>query len=358
MKFLLRLIALPVLLGFIIAFPLSLVLRNLGSLVFEAETTKALVHESLMNSEMARTLARQGAQQMVSRETGGEEISTDLLARLTEEDWRQITEIIASRRVLSGTFDGVIDSFSEWLDDADADFPKLQVDLSAWKASTLQNTETLAEVLLNALPPCETVQAGASGLQASLESLPACRPPEPEFSQVVSQSSILIQRVLDRAPDNFDLGQITQGAETPQELIELKSNLLQLRFWLGWGWLAVLTIGVVAAWLASAGLRSFLGFLGWPLLLAGGLALGFGLAVFIFQFQFLSQLFALTETSPALTLLGGAVAGGALQLIGAPLIFQGLVTLAAGAGAVVYARALGRTEASPGIPINRKRIRL
>jgi hypothetical protein len=52
------------------------------------------------------------------------------------------------------------------------------------------------------------------------------------------------------------------------------------------------------------------------------------------------------------------VAGGALQLIGAPLIFQGLLSLVAGLGALAYARSLHSKEVSPGIPINRRRIRL
>jgi len=364
MKFLLRLIALPLLVLFMVAFPLSLVMRNLGALLFDAQTTKTLVRESLMGSELAGSLARQGAEQMLSSEGGdakGEASAMELFAQLSEEDWRQITEIVAPEALVSETVDKVIDSFSEWLNDAEADFPNLQVDLAPWKTGTIQKADQLVAVLLDALPECSQAAAASLALQAvttQAESLPGCRPPEPLYSQLITHSTGLIEGIINSAPDKIDLNQITQSADAPKELIELKASLIQLRFWLAWGWLTVLAVGVLAAWMASAGLRSFLGWLGWPMLIAGGLTLTFGLSVFVFQLQFLDQLFASAGTNPAISVLGAAVAGGALQLIGAPLILQGLVSLALGLGAVVYARALRRKETSPGIPINRKRIRL
>ncbi|HEX9595996.1 MAG TPA: hypothetical protein VF982_03895 [Anaerolineales bacterium] len=361
MKFLLRLIALPVLILFIIAFPLSLVMRNLGALIFDAQTTKAFVHESLMGSEFARSLARRGATQLVSSEGGEGQISAAVFAQLTEEDWRQITDIIAPEAAVSETVDVIIDSFSTWLNDADAEFPNLQVDLAPWKTGTIQKADQLVTVFLDALPECSQAAAANLALQdvtTQAETLPVCRPPEPLYGQMVTHSTGLIERIVNTAPDRIDIDQVTEGADAPQELIDLKASLIQLRFWLGWGWLAVLGAGLLAAWMASAGLKSFLVWLGWPLLLAGGLVLTFGLAVFVFQFQFLDQLFAAAQASPAVTVLGAAVAGGALQLIGAPLIFQGLLSLGAGLGALAYARSLHSKEVSPGIPINRRRIRL
>ena len=361
MKFLLRLIALPVLILFIMAFPLSLVMRNLGALIFDAQTTKAFVHESLMGSEFARSLARRGATQLVSSEGGEGQISAAVFAQLTEEDWRQITDIIAPEAAVSATVDVIIDSFSTWLNDADADFPNLQVDLSPWKTGTIQKADQLVAVFLGALPECSQAAAADLALQDATtraESLPICRPPEPLYSQMITQSGALIERLVGGAPDMIDLDQITRGADAPQELIESKASLIQLRSWLAWGWLAVLLVGLLAAWIASRGLRSFLGWAGWPLLVAGGLALAFGLAVFIFKFQFLDQLFAVAESSSAVSVLAAAVAGGALQSTGAPLIVEGLVSLAVGLGALGYARALHKQEVSPGIPINRKRIGL
>ncbi|HEY4717868.1 MAG TPA: hypothetical protein VIH14_02540 [Anaerolineales bacterium] len=364
MKFLLRLIALPVLILFVLALPLSLVLRNMGALIFDADTTKAFVHDNLMDSELARSLARRGAEQLLTSEQEGgtsQKVITDLFGQLSEEDWRQITEIIAPRAMLDQTLGETIDAFTEWLDDAEAEFPSLSVDLSAWKASTIDNADELVAVFLDALPECgqEATQTMAQqSLIMQVESLPSCRPPEPQYSQMISQAGPLVARMLEPAPDNFDLGQITQGAEAPRELIELKTSLIQARTWLAWGWVAVLAIGLLAAALAATGLRGFLTWAGWPLLLAGLITLTLGLSMYIFNYRFLDQVFALLEDSPAISALAASAAGGMLQLVGGPLMLQGLIAAALAAGCLLYARALHQKEISPGIPIKRKRIGL
>jgi len=229
LKFLLRLIALPVLILFVLALPLSLVLRNMGALIFDADTTKALVRESLLDSELAGSLARQGAESLLTRvdEEGGEagqKLSLDAFAQLSEEDWRQITEIVAPETLVADTVDGVIDAFSDWLNDAQAEFPNLSVDLSEWKIKTVENADRLVTVFMDSLPECSQAAMGELAQQSlimQVESLPACRPSEPLYSQLVSQSATMIERMLDGAPDAIDLDQITQGADAPRELIEL-----------------------------------------------------------------------------------------------------------------------------------------
>lgn len=367
MKFLLRLIALPVLILFVLALPLSLVLRNMGALIFDADTTKALVRESLLDSELAGSLARQGAESLLTRadeeESGeaGQKLSLDAFAQLSEEDWRQITEIVAPETLVADTVDGAIDAFSDWLNDAQAEFPNLSVDLSEWKAETIKNADRLVIVFMDSLPECSQAAMGELAQQSlimQVESLPACRPSEPLYSQLVSQSATMIERMLDGAPDAIDLDQITQGADAPRELIELKTSLIQARAWLAWGWVAVVAIGLLAAALAATGLRGFLTWAGWPLLLAGLITLTLGLSMYVFNYRFLDQVFALLEDSPAISALAASAAGGMLQLVGGPLMLQGLIATALAVGSLFYARALHQKEISPGIPIKRKRIGL
>ncbi|MEX2143320.1 MAG: hypothetical protein WD740_01900 [Anaerolineales bacterium] len=364
MKFLLRLFALPILVLFILALPLSLVLRNMGAVIFDVETTKELVHENLMNSEMVRTLARQGAMQLLTseqRDSASRKTNADLFAQLSEEDWRKITEIIATNSILDETIDDTIDAFTEWLDDPDAEFPSLSVDLSEWKLTTIESADDLVAVFMAALPACsqaDTVALAQQNLIMQVESMPGCRPPEPQYSQMISQAGTLVAGMLERAPERFNLDQISGGADAPAELVELKANLVQARFWLAWGWVAILAIGLIAAGLAATGLRSFLVWAGWPLMAATVIALVAGLSVFIFNYQFLNQVFALVGDSPVVSLLAASVAGGILQSVGGPLMLQGLIGLALALSALVYARALHQQEKSPGIPINRKRLGL
>lgn len=361
LKILLRVIAVPVLVLFVLALPISLMLRDVGSLLFEADTTKALVRQSLLGSDLAGRFARRSTEQVLSSDTGGEAGFTLLFTQIDEEEWRQITEIIAPEDLIAETVDVIVDAFTNWLNDDQADFPELQVNLSRLKANAIQNTEEVVAVFLNALPECSADVLSNLTLDAGLlESFPGCRPPEPLYSQIVAQADSSVGQLISQAPDNIDLNQITDCQQAPAELIQLKQTLVRLRLGLAWGWVAVLGIGLLAAWAASAGLKSFLRWSGWPMLLAGGLTLILGLSLFVFTFSFMDRALAMIfgDESAAMGVLASAMAGGALNLVSGPLALQGLVATMAGLGALLYARSQHQREKSPGIPINRKRISL
>lgn len=359
LKILLRIIAFPILVLFVIAFPLSLALRNVGELLFDAETTRAFVRESLLGSELAASMARQGAQQLLTERNP--EGSAPALP-LSEEDWRQITEIIAPEELLGDTVDQVVTGFSLWLNGEEGTLPELSVDLGMLKNNALQRADEVMVVVLAALPACSAEDALNMAAQGSAgaSGLPACSPPEPLYSQVVERADSVMARIIAETPNEIQLSQLQQGNQAPEELLQIRESLIRLRIGLAWGWAAILGIGIVAAVLAATGLRSFLAWAGWPLLLGGLFALVLGLSLMVFSFSFLDQLFAATigEGSAAMAVLGGALAGGALNLVSQPLLLQGLLAGSVGLAAVLYARALDRRERSPGIPINRRRIGL
>lgn len=377
LKTIFRIFAFPILAIFILALPLSLVLRDVGSLLFDAETTRTLVRENLLNSELVASLARQGAEQMIigasqegqegdAASTGEEGVLTasaqQALAQLTEEDWRQITELVAPEDLIEQTVDEFVTAFSSWLNN-DEPFPNLRVDLASWKANTLENAGEVVTIMLNALPACNEDTVASMALQGAQDpesltaSIPLCLPPEPVYSQLVAQAGSMMGSMLERTPDTIDLQQISQGQDAPPELVQLKANLIQLRAVMSWAWVGVLAIGILFAALAARGFRSFLRWAGWPVLLGGAVTLLLGLSLLVFSFRFLEQLFASNE-SGAMSVLASAVAGGALNLVSQPLLLQGLVLTTIGLAAVLYARVLARREASPGIPINRRKIGL
>ncbi|MEX2160625.1 MAG: hypothetical protein WD751_01810 [Anaerolineales bacterium] len=369
LKTLLRIIVVPILVVFVVALPLSLALRNVGNLLFDAEITKALARESLMGSELAASLARQSAQQMVSSggdasEEGGDFDPAAMLGSLTDEDWRQITEIVAPEDLVAQTVDVLVDAFSEWLNDADASFPDLQLDLTALKANAAERGSQVMVVILDTLPECSAEAASSFAAGAAeaegLSVIPVCRPEEPIYTEVVTQAGTALGRMVSRTPDTFDLRQLTQGQDAPEELLRLKESLIRLRFGLAWGWVAVLAIGLLAAALAASGSISFLRWAGWPILIAGVITLALGLSVMVFTYSFLDSWLAASvgADSAAMAVLASAVAGGVLNQAGGPLLLQGLIAMAVALAALVYARVLDRRKSSPGIPVNRRKIGL
>ncbi|MEX1247685.1 MAG: hypothetical protein WEA61_04335 [Anaerolineales bacterium] len=371
LKTLLRIIVVPILILFVVALPLSLVLRNVGNVLFDAETTKALARESLMGSELAASLARGSAEQIISSENaageGGEGEDIDLsavLGQLTEEDWRQITEIVAPEELVAQTVDVMVEAFSAWLNDADAAFPDLHLDLTGLKANAADKASQVMVVILDALPACSadaasTFISGAAGV-AAMGAIPACRPEEPVYTEIITQVGGALGQMVSRTPDTFDLSQITQGQDAPEELVRLRESLIRLRFGLAWGWVAVLAIGLLAAALAAHGFISFLRWSGWPIMISGLLTLALGLSVFAFTFSFLESLLSSTIGSDSTTMnvLASAVAGGVLNQVGGPLLLQGAIATVLGLGVLWYAGLLDRRVKSPGIPVNRKKIGL
>jgi hypothetical protein len=367
LKAILRFFAVIILAIFIIAFPLTLVLRNVGSLLFDPETTKMLVRANLRNSDLIASLARQATQEMLLAEGSGETQQNGIqiaLSKLSEEDWRQITELVAPEDLVTETADQVVDAFSIWLN-TQAAFPDVQLNLAALKENAIANASGVVSVVMNALPACDAqtiasiTQAGEQNAEQLANIIPICLPPEPIYSIVLSQADTVMTQMLAQAPDTIDLGQLNQG-QAPAELTQLKENLVSMRSFLSWSWVAVLAIGLIGVVLGASGIASALKWAGWPLVISGLIVLIFGIGLKLFTLNFLDQFLAsvFEQGSGAMGSLGSAIASGSLNLIGTPMLLQGVLLTAIGTISLIYSRTLARNAASPGIPINRRRIGL
>ncbi len=364
LKAFLRFFAWMALIVLVLALPASLALRNMSNLLFEAEATKELVRETLMGSDIAGRLARRGAEQMLRSQVGAQ-VVVEVFEELDEQEWKAITEVIAPERLVSDALDGAVEAFSEWLNDPESDLPELNISLAAWKTSTVQRAGEVTALIFDSLPDC-TMEHVTRMLQLSVQdpvaltqNLPACRPPEPLYSTFVDQSGRLLGQMANSAPDTIDLDQLIEGSQTPEQLKALKQDLLVTRTWLNWGWAAVIGLMAFAALLAASDLKSFLASFGLPLLLAGVLMVALGFMFLLFNLRFLTELLAGAGSDTfVLRTLAGALADGALRRISGPLLLQGILVALAGSGLALWARALYEREASPGIPIRRRRIGL
>ena len=367
LKAILRFFAVIILAVFIIAFPLSLVLRNAGGLLFDPETTKTLVRENLRNSDLMASLARQATQQILNSQSSGESQESGIqtaLAQLTEEDWRQITELVAPEDLVTETADQVVDAFSAWLN-TQAAFPEVQLNLAALKDNAIANAAGVVSVVMNALPACDAQtlasinQAGEQNAEQLAAIIPICLPPEPTYSNVLAQADTVMTQMLAQAPDTIDLGLLNQG-QAPTELTQLKENLVNMRSFLSWSWVAVLIVGMIGVVLGARGVPSALKWAGWPLVISGLIVVVFGIGLRLFTLNFLNQFLAsvLEQGSGTLGSLGSAIASGSLNLIGTPMLVQGVLLTAIGTISLIYSRSLARKAASPGIPINRRKIGL
>jgi hypothetical protein len=348
--------------------PFGLAFRELSRVIFDAESTGAMVRQNLQDGQLAAALANQLTRQLFLSPEGEQPSVTaafvrNTLAELEEDDWRAITALTVPTNLIEDTVEDVVDGYTAWLD-GDAALPAIHVELSGWKANAQQNAAAVLTVVLDALPECSAAQVtslvlGAlQSMEAALGQVSGCRPPEPLYSAVVENASTLLQASLEHAPDLVDIGALGQLAGAPEELAQLKAGIVQLRRGLQWGWLAIAALGLLGVLLAARSLPQALRWAGLPLLLAGGLTFVFGLGLEFFSLHFVDALLAgpFLRMGGAAAAVGGALASGALDYVSGPLMLQGFLLSLAAAAALYGSYALARRQASPGIPLNRKRI--
>jgi len=376
---LLRVTAILMLVIFVLLFPVTLAARDIGALIFDPATTKTLVRTNLLDSQLIDGLVRQATQEMLFSGVGGGSDQPsgeteqgvniaaldEVLNNLSQEDWEQLTNLTAPTALLEENVNQVVDAYSLWLN-SDQHFPPLQVDLKLWKENTQNNAGAVMRVLLDAMPACSTEeirqisQQNMNTLQGVAGSIQACRPPEPYYSLMIGNADILVQESLRRAPDLININLMAENSEAPNEFVQFKTSLLRARLVVNWSWVAVAGFAALAVALAAHGFKSMLRWAGWPLLITGAATVVLGLGLQLFSLHFLDDLVAqaLPAEAGAVGAMGKAIASGALDLVSTPLLLQGLAITSIGIGSVFYAGMLTRREASPGIPLNQKRMRL
>ncbi|TAK11893.1 MAG: hypothetical protein EPO32_10585, partial [Anaerolineae bacterium] len=223
----------------IITLPLTLAARNLGRVLFNGDAVLSLANDNFLNPEFLASVGQEVVQGALSEpdleDVDGAAVNRVMLAalnNLTRAEWTHMMEIIAPQTVVSDLAETTVTGFYDWLDDDDALVPELVLDIRPWKDSMADNALPLMETILNALPPCDT--AGTQTYQIEqedlgvAESLPACRPPEPLYSELLNVGATILPDRIAQTPDVIDF----TGQLMPQQglgLADLKQNLLDLR---------------------------------------------------------------------------------------------------------------------------------
>src|SRR3989304_2346915 len=168
----LRFFAFLILIFFVSALPLRLVRGDVGALIFDPETTKTLVRDNLLNSELIASLARQTTEQMlggevesqVTAETAAQgQLIQRALAELSGEDWQRITELAVPENLIEQSLNEVVDAYTSWLN-SDQPFPDAQLNLQSWKENTAAHAADVMKVILDALPECTAEEAASLAL--------------------------------------------------------------------------------------------------------------------------------------------------------------------------------------------------
>lgn len=356
----LRFLAVVILIFFVLAFPLSLLARDAGQLLFRPETIKMVVKVRLLDPHFVGDLAHQASQGLLSggsaaqgAQAEGSEVEGALVAaaldQLSEEDWAEIAALIAPEEVIGPAVDDLVDAYAAWLD-SDDPLPQLNLDLQPIKANLAQNAPVVTSIVLDALPECSLEEIAAQALDSLTGEggLALCRPPEPLYTTMLGNSEQALTGVLSAAPDRLDLTRV-QGFEPPPELTTLKENLNRTRLVLNWTWLALAGLGAAAVAMAARSLSQALKWSGWPVFLSGLGALMLGLGFTVVRNSILGGRLGevLREASSGASMLMGVAAGTALDIMGDMLRLQGIVVVLLGLALILTPYFIARYPREP-----------
>lgn len=276
MRSLLRVIAIVLLFIFVLTFPVSLLMRNVGQLIFNPETISSVIEEQFLDpGDLSETF--RGLTESLLRNQTGEQSEYSGLAEkgidaLDTQDWEAITSLIAPSDLILETSDAVVTGLVTWLDNDEA-FPNISIELLPWKKNIVAQGDQIVTIVLNALPDCSLEELGSqildglSGSEGLSAAIPACKPNEPIFSAVVERSGQFINTITEQMPTQINLSQLP--LEGFEELALVKEILRQARLILSWSWVISLGLGILALIFAVNSLESFLRWAGWPAFFAG-----------------------------------------------------------------------------------------
>lgn len=340
-----------ILAGVVVLLPLSLFLRDLGQLVFDSETSKQLIKENFLDQDFMSNLAQQTVQSMLQNLEQSDDPENVILQRgmaeLGDEDWNQLTQLIAPAELLSETADKFVDAYASWLR-SENPLPDLELDLSGWKANLRENDRKVVVIVLAALPECtlqeiaEQALDGLTGGDGLGGVLPLCRPPEPVYSQVLNNADRMVAGITEHAPDQINVSDLP--IQNTDNIVAFKDNLNRARLVLNWSWLMVAGLGGLAVAMAARSWPSALRWSGRPLLFASLLTTLFGALILLVAGGLSADIIVrVFEKGPSFlpVLISGAGAG-ALVLVGRPLLFQGLALLVLSIVAIKMANTMDR----------------
>ena len=238
----------------IFALPIGLFLRNLGGLLFDSENMKSFVSNTVDTNFVADLASDVVRERLLEGAESDEPVSVFVqrsLQELDEAAWSQIVTRFAPPEFIVSTTDLLVDAYVEWLD-SESPLPAVVIDLAPWKDNLKSRPDELVAIVLKSLLPCTAEELGSQLLEGlSNETglpglIPLCNPPEPFYSALLSGADGIVQSVVGRIPNEFQLD--LSNLEGFESLELLKENLQRARSLLLNTWLIALGVGGVS-WL-------------------------------------------------------------------------------------------------------------
>ncbi|MCH7480066.1 MAG: hypothetical protein IIC79_01615 [Chloroflexi bacterium] len=276
-----RTIALMLMVFFVIVFPISLLGRSIGQIIFSPNGIVQEVAENLLDADIFASVAEEffsDLELQIDNSSREDTIIIGMLANLNHDEWVEVIQTIAPVDLMRQTAQEIFGGFYDWLDGPDP-YPQIEIDLRDWKYNVQKSTIPVTEIVLAALPNCS-----ASEIQNfDVEDIPFCKPIEPYYSQLIHAASSEISESLSELPDVYSFGNqdAKGGGAAGESLLLAKQTIRGARTILRFSWLIVFAAFLVAIPLGARSLPSVFMWAGWPLVISATLTLMLSLLIFL-----------------------------------------------------------------------------
>ena len=276
-----RTIALMLMVFFVIVFPISLLGRSIGQIIFSPNGIVQEVAENLLDAVIFASVAEElfsDLELQIDNSSREDTIIIGMLANLNHDEWVEVIQTIAPVELMRQTAQEIFGGFYDWLDGPDP-YPQIEIDLRDWKYNVQKSTIPVTEIVLAALPNCS-----ASEIQNfDVEDIPFCKPIEPYYSQLIHAASSEISESLSELPDVYSFGNqdAKGGGAAGESLLLAKQTIRGARTILRFSWLIVFAAFLVAIPLGARSYPSVFMWAGWPLVISATFTLMLSLLIFL-----------------------------------------------------------------------------
>ncbi|MFQ5616681.1 MAG: hypothetical protein ACE5GO_09535 [Anaerolineales bacterium] len=229
----------------ILTLPLSLLIFNIGSVVFNRELAKNVLTEIVTESDLIPAAlewySERRAQQRVDTGVALPNVDEPDIVQLMDfmalNDWRDIKTEVLTDEILTGWVSITVDGVYDWLDSEDR-VPQITWEMKPFidQVNTDHGVHSI-EIAYNTLPPCTEEQI--KDFKTRLAAAPPgtevlynlCEFPDPWREDQLSDYLESLQDLVENIPVKFELTQETSQAEDPEGVGPkvLKAQLQLLR---------------------------------------------------------------------------------------------------------------------------------
>ena len=266
---------------FVLSFPLTLAITNLGSILFNQNKVTDLVVTDLVSDKALPGLIKEIT--ILETEHGAlnklfdNRMLMNVLSGIQSNEWVELFDIVLPEKDRVALVDNIVGGLFTWFNDSQP-YPDITIQVSPIIARLENNLPDVAAWIFKTfhVPACDAKQIAryqASDFGTDPQALITCTPPEDLKENVIAGTATAIQTTLTKQapPAVINLTQELSKQMPHEQMLAQKAKLNQVRTLSQFLWIVPVLFFLIAIALVVRSLKEIITWVQWPFLVVGGL---------------------------------------------------------------------------------------